>query len=58
MVIKKEAIKYCSIDCIALHDVLEDFNDLIFKQFQVNIHQSLTLPSLTLRNYKTPQKTS
>jgi DNA polymerase type B, organellar and viral len=49
---RDEAIKYCIQDCIALHQVLVKFNKLIFTEFSVNIHRSLTLPSLAMRIYK------
>ena len=49
---KDESIKYCKIDCKSLFDILVDFNKLVFDNFKVNIHQSLTLPSLSMRIYK------
>ena len=50
---KDEAIKYCKIDCKSLFEVLVKFNELIFNQFKVNVHGSLTLPALAMRIYKT-----
>lgn len=47
-----EAIKYCKLDCKCLHEILTKFNELIFKEFQVNITKSLTLPSLAMRIFK------
>lgn len=49
---KDEAIKYCNLDCKCLFDVLVSFNELVFKEFKVNIHASLTLPSLAMRIFK------
>lgn len=49
---KVEAIKYCYLDCIALHQVLTKFNELIFSHFKVNIINSLTLPSLAMKIYR------
>jgi hypothetical protein len=49
---KDEAIKYCQNDCKCLFDVLIKFNELVFIKFKVNIHSSLTLPSLAMRIYK------
>ena len=49
---RDEAIKYCQLDCQSLHEVIVKFNELIFKEFKVNIHNSLTLPSLAMRIYK------
>lgn len=50
---KYEALKYCIQDCVALHQVLTKFNELIFKEFSLNIHKSLTLSSLSMKIYKT-----
>ena len=49
---QKEAIKYCKLDCQSLHEILIKFGELIFKEFQVDIHKSLTLPSLALNIYR------
>jgi DNA polymerase type B, organellar and viral len=49
---RDEAIKYCKLDCQCLHEILIKFNELIFKQFNVNISYSLTLPALAMRIYK------
>jgi hypothetical protein len=49
---KEEAIKYCKLDCQCLHEILVKFNELIFNEFNVNIYNSLTLPSLAMRIYK------
>jgi hypothetical protein len=49
---KAEAIKYCYLDCIALHEILTSFNELIFSHFKVNIINSLTLPSLAMKIYR------
>jgi len=48
-----EAINYCKLDCKTLHEVLTKFNELIFNNFKINIHKSLTLPSLAMRIYRT-----
>jgi DNA polymerase type B, organellar and viral len=47
-----EAIKYCKLDCKVLHEILTQFNDLIFNKFNVNIHKSLTLPALAMKIFK------
>lgn len=49
---KDEAIKYCKLDCKCLHEILVQFNKLIFNEFKVNIHISLTLPALAMKIYK------
>ena len=50
---RNEAIKYCKLDCMSLYAVIVKFNKLIFSEFKVNIHSSLTLSSLAMRIYKT-----
>ena len=50
---KKEAIKYCKLDCLSLHQILTKFSELIFKEFKVDPIRSLTLPALAMRIYKT-----
>ena len=50
---KDEALKYCKLDCLILHQILTQFNELVFKEFTINIHKVLTLPSLAMRIYKT-----
>lgn len=50
---KEEAIKYCKLDCQCLHEVLTKFNELIYGEFQINVHTPLTLPALAMRIYKT-----
>ena len=49
---KAEAIKYCYLDCVSLHELLTKFNELIFSHFKVNIINSLTLPSLAMKIYR------
>jgi hypothetical protein len=48
-----EAIKYCKNDCESLHQIIMKFNELFFNKFQINVHKSLTGPSLTMRMFKT-----
>jgi hypothetical protein len=48
-----EAIKYCKLDCLALHEILTTFNQIFFDKFKINIHSSLTAPSLAMRLFKT-----
>jgi hypothetical protein len=40
---KSEAIKYCKLDCLCLYEILVKFNELIFSEFSLNIHGSLSL---------------
>jgi hypothetical protein len=48
-----EATKYCKLDCSVLHQILIKFNELIFKEFQINTDKPLTLPSLAMKIYQT-----
>jgi hypothetical protein len=50
---KEEAIKYCKLDCKTLHEILTKFNELIFNNWNINIHEILTVPSLAMRLFKT-----
>jgi hypothetical protein len=50
---QQESIKYCKLDCKCLYEILIKFNELIFTNFKINIHKSLTLPALAMRIYKT-----
>lgn len=50
---KEEAINYCKLDCLVLHQILVKFNELIYKEFKVDPINALTLPSLAMRIYKT-----
>jgi hypothetical protein len=49
---KDEAIKYCKLDCLVLHQIFVKFNELIFNNFNLNIHTSLTLPALAMSIYR------
>jgi hypothetical protein len=49
---KEESIKYCIIDCKCLHEIIVKFNELVFKEFKINIHKTLTAPSLAMKIYK------
>lgn len=51
-VFEHEAIRYCKIDCIALHQIITKFNEFIFEHFSINVHGSLTLPALSMRIFK------
>src|SRR6266511_2274895 len=49
---KEEAIKYCELDCISLHQILTQFNYLIFNKFKLNIVNFPTLPSLAFAIFR------
>ena len=49
---REESLKYCRIDCVALFEVIEKFNELIFNTFKKNVHSSLTLSALAMSIYK------
>ena len=50
---KNEAIKYCELDCVSLHQVLTKFSVLIFNEFKIDPMKVLTLPALTMKIWKT-----
>ena len=50
---KDEAIKYCKLDCKCLHEIMTKFNELIFNEFSINVHNVLTLPALAMKIFKT-----
>jgi len=50
---KKEAIKYCELDCVSLHEILTKFSNLIFNEFKQDPIKSLSLPALAMRIWKT-----
>lgn len=50
--LKNESIKYCSIDCISLYQIIDKFSDLIFTNFYVNIHNYATLSSLAFAIFR------
>jgi len=49
---RDEAIKYCKLDWQSLHEILIIFNELIFSNFNINIHIPLTLPSLAMTIFR------
>lgn len=50
--LKSEAIKYCETDCISLYQIILKFNFLIFSNFNKNIHNYPTLPSLAFAIFR------
>ena len=51
--LKKELIKYCEIDTIALHQVITKFRMKIYNLFEVDITKYPTISSLTFGIYRT-----
>lgn len=51
-VLKKEAIKYCELDCVSLYQVLGLFGKFIYDRFQLNITDVFTLPSLAFKIFR------
>lgn len=49
---KKEAIKYCSQDCISLHQVLTKFTKLIFNNYKIDHTRFLTIAGLAMRIWR------
>jgi hypothetical protein len=50
--LKNEAIKYCNLDCISLHQVITRFSNMIFDLFARNVHHYPTLPSLAFAIFR------
>jgi hypothetical protein len=51
--LRDESIKYCEMDCISLYQVLIKFSNLIFEQFNINIHNYPTLSSIAFAIFRT-----
>lgn len=50
--LKNETIKYCQQDCITLHQILVEFNNLVYDRWSLNISKFPTISSLALGIYK------
>jgi hypothetical protein len=50
---KQEAIKYCELDCVSLHQVISKFSELVFNNFKFDPIKVLTLPALAMKIWKT-----
>jgi hypothetical protein len=50
--LKIETLKYVDIDCIALHQILIKFGNMIFDMWGVDIKHTPTLPALCFKIYK------
>jgi hypothetical protein len=50
--LKNEAIKYCELDCVSLHQILSKFNNLIYDKWQLNMTNYPTLPSLAFAIFR------
>jgi hypothetical protein len=50
--LKEEAIKYCNLDCISLHQVIFKFTEMIYDLFKRNVHHYPTLPSLAFKIFR------
>nr|YP_009690311.1 DNA polymerase family B [Fomitiporia mediterranea]QEG57091.1 DNA polymerase family B [Fomitiporia mediterranea] len=51
--LKDETIKYCELDCKALHEAISKFAENIFNSFKVNVSTTPTLPSVAMKTYRT-----
>jgi hypothetical protein len=49
---KTEAMKYCELDCVSLHQIISKFSVLIFNNFKVDPIKVLTLPALAMKIWK------
>lgn len=50
---QEESIKYCRQDCRVLYEILTQFNTLVFNKWSINIHRSVSLPSLSMLLFNT-----
>lgn len=50
--LREQTIKYCIQDCITLHQILMEFNALVFKNWKLNISKFPTIASLALAIFK------
>jgi len=45
--LREEAISYCELDCISLHQIIIKFSDLIYNKYSINITKFPTITGLT-----------
>lgn len=50
--LKTETLKYVDIDCIALHQILIKFGNMIFNMWGIDIKHTPTLPALCFKIYR------
>jgi DNA polymerase type B, organellar and viral len=50
--LKDETLKYVDIDCIALHQILIKFGNIIFDRWGIDIKTTPTLPALCFKIYR------
>ena len=50
--LKNETLKYVDIDCIALHQILIKFGNIIYDRWGIDIKHTPTLPALCFKIYK------
>ena len=50
--LKEETLKYVDIDCIALHQILIKFGNIIYDRWGIDIKHTPTLPALCFKIYK------
>lgn len=50
--LKTETLKYVDIDCIALHQILIKYGNMIFNKWSIDIKHTPTLPALCFKIYK------
>jgi DNA polymerase family B len=51
--LRNESIKYCVTDCIALYQVIDKFNQILFDEFSININEHPTISSHARRVFCT-----
>lgn len=45
--------KYCILDCTILHEIIINFNKLVYDRFGINIENYPTISSLSFAIYRT-----
>jgi len=51
-ILREETLKYVDIDCIALHQILIKFGNIIYDRWGIDIKHTPTLPALCFKIYK------
>ena len=50
--LRDEVLAYCELDCILLYNILKSFSALIYDNYNVNIENTFSLPSLAFKIYR------
>lgn len=50
--LRKEAIKYCELDCLTLFNIMSGFNDLMYNNLQIDMTKYPTVSSLAMALFR------